>query len=813
MDRDDFKLAMPFWGKVRHIVLAGSATVAGAMAAMSPGVAIAQDGAAAVTDAADIVVTANKRNQSINDVGLAIQALSGDTLKDQHVASLADLAGHVPGLSYTPTSQSTPVYTLRGVGFYESSLPNYPSVSMYVDEVPLPFPAMTTRAIFDLERVEVLKGPQGTLYGQNATAGAINLIAAKPTHHFEAGADVSYGRFNRVEGNAYISGPLADTLTARLAVSGVNSDDWQKSYTRNDALGATRYLAGRLSLDWRPTNRLTLVATLSAWRDKSDPQAPQLVALIPQSPSTTNPGLQNYPFPPADDTRAADWTPTARPYASNSFYQGSLRANWELGDDVTLTSISSYADYHQRQRVDRDGTRYADDDETLNRGEIKSFSQELRLSNAAKSRFRWVLGGNYEHSDVSELAFTIFTDASTQPIFGYSGGQSSTNQKLRNYAVFGNVEYDVTHAVTLKGGIRYTQADRKSRSCTADPGDGTFAAVFDSLANAIQLGFVPLAGFTPTGRPVPPIGAGCVALDNVTSDGTPVTYLPGAYNTTLNQHNLSWRVGVDYRATPSLLLYANLSQGYKAGSIPLASAATFAQYQSVTQESLLDYEAGFKFQSRDRRFGISGDVFYYDYKDKQLRGKIIDPIFGLLDALKNVPKSHLIGGEVELTVRPMVGLTVAGNASYIYSRIDSFTDFSSSGQLTNFAGADIPYTPKFQLAASVDYTWRIGIVTPFIGASVSMRSSSLANIGGDTGFVPLPSFRSSVPLGSTFRIPGYALLDLRAGVEAGPWRISVFGKNVTDKFYATNIYTQYDTIDRLTGMPATYGITIARKFR
>ncbi len=127
----------------------------------------------------EIIVTANKREQSINKVGLAITAVTGETLAQQRVVSLSDLANTVPGLSYAPSATQTPVYTLRGVGFYETTLAAYPTTSVYVDQVPLAFPALGTHANFDLERVEILKGPQGTLFGQNSTGGAINFIAAK----------------------------------------------------------------------------------------------------------------------------------------------------------------------------------------------------------------------------------------------------------------------------------------------------------------------------------------------------------------------------------------------------------------------------------------------------------------------------------------------------------------------------------------------------------------------------------------------------------------------------------------------------------
>ena len=477
-----------------------------------------------------------------------------------------------------------------------------------------------------------------------------------------------------------------------------------------------------------------------------------------------------------------------------------------------MTAISSYAKYRQEQRIERSGTTFLVDEIALDTGNIKSFNQELRLANSDSGSFRWVFGGNYEHSNVFEEAESAFPNISTTPIFGYTGGISSTDQQLRNYAVFGNAEFDIVDGLTAKAGIRYTQADRHATLCTRDPGDNSFGPVFDGLVFAIQNGFIPLDGFTPTGVVPPPVGFGCAALDNVTSDGTPVTYLPGAYTTDLNEDNVSWRVGLDYKATPDLLLYANVARGYKAGSLPLASAATFAQYQAVTQESLLSYEAGFKLQTADRMLSLYGSVFYYDYTNKQLRSKIVDPIFGLLDALDNVPKSRLIGAELEATLRPMTGLTLAANATLIDSKIQQFSGFSSSGQITDYKGAKIPYTPDFQMTASADYEWEMGDSQPFLGATIVVRSSAFANIGGDRGFVPLPDFRSNAPVGSLFKIPSYAVLDLRAGVRTGPWAVSVYAKNVTDSYYLTNIYTQYDTINRLTGRPRTFGITIGYRF-
>ena len=251
---------------------------AGLCVGMLPAVAQAQSaGAADGASSTDIVVTANKREENLSKVGLTITAIGAAELQTRRVASLEDVASIAPGLIYTPSTTNTPIFTLRGVGFKESSLGVYSAVSVYVDQVPLSFPVLASHSAYDLERIEVLKGPQGTLFGQNSTGGAINYIAAKPTKTFQAGGDISFGRFNAIDANAYVSGPLSDNVRARLAITGRSADGWQRSYTRDDTNGKDSYVAGRLQVEGE-FNNLKLNLSVNAWHDNSEPQAQQLIA-------------------------------------------------------------------------------------------------------------------------------------------------------------------------------------------------------------------------------------------------------------------------------------------------------------------------------------------------------------------------------------------------------------------------------------------------------------------------------------------------------------------------------------------------------
>ncbi len=204
----------------------------------------------------EIVVTAQKRAENINDVPLSIATASGDELRERGIYDPTQLEVLAPGFSYQKSSYGVPVFSLRGVGFYDTTQGVTPAVAVYVDQIPLPYSAMTRGAGLDVERVEVLKGPQGTLFGQNSTGGAVNYIAAKPRDSLGYGTTVDYGRFNALNFEGYLTGPLTSTLRARVAVRVEHQDDRQFSYTRNATLGRKEYRAARLLLDWDPISAL-----------------------------------------------------------------------------------------------------------------------------------------------------------------------------------------------------------------------------------------------------------------------------------------------------------------------------------------------------------------------------------------------------------------------------------------------------------------------------------------------------------------------------------------------------------------------------
>jgi len=812
-----------------------SALAAGpALAQIAPSGPAQASPAPVPADTNDIIVTANKRSESANKVGLSITTLSAQELSNRHITSLSDIATAVPGLIFSPSTTNTPIFTLRGVGFNESSLGVYPAVSVYVDQAPLPFPVMASHAAFDLERVEVLKGPQGTLFGQNSTGGAINYIAAKPTSTFQAGGDVSYGRFNQLDGNAYVSGPITPTLGFRLSATGLHMDDWQYSITRHDTNGHQSYVASRLLLDWKPTDRLTLALNLNGWIDKSQPQAQQLIAVTPQIPSGASQAFKDSVFAP-NKSRAADWTNQSvdpatgvvnpdgttvpgtatlsdfDPFANRKFFQVSLRGDYKITDDVTLTSITTYDHYKQRQSTDGDGNALVTFDLPVNDGYLHSFNQEVRLANDTTSNFRWVVGGNYESSQTFENQLLRFYDDSNyNPNNLYINAAGVANhQSIRNIAGFANAEYKILPNLKVTAGARYTDSRNRADICPYTITGGNVDKLFNILGGLV--GTVPFTPITPSS---------CYALDNLTqtNPGVPDNVPGRRFQRTLSEHNVSWKGGIEYQVTPDDLVYANVSRGYKAGSFPSLAASNFVALLPVTQESLTAYEVGTKSQFFNRLLGVNASAFYYSYKNKQVRGKLADPIFGDLDALVNVPKSRIWGAEADLILRPARGLVISTNVTYLNSKILNFNHaVNILGQSdVDFKGAPLPFTPKWSGSVNVDYRYPLANGGSIVaGFTTTARTSQDAVINAhniDVQSVPTDIVRPGV--GHVYVVKGYSTTDARIGYEAqdGKWRVSIWGKNVFNKYYWTTVIAANDSAARLAGMPATYGITFGFKY-
>lgn len=792
----------------------------------------AQDGAASSEQMSgdeehgidEIIVTAQKRAQSANDVGLTINAATGDQLEGLGVRDTGDLAKIAPGLTFTKSQDGTPLFTIRGIGFNDYTLGSSPTVSVYVDQVGLPFSQMTQGATLDLERVEVLKGPQGLLFGQNSTGGAINYIAAKPTQNLESGFSATYGRFGLFEGSGFVSGPVSETLAVRGAVGVTQGGSWQKNYNRNDELGNQDVIRGRFQAEWKPSERLSMLFSLNGFRDQSDTQAGQFQGLMLQTssvPCFCDPvetqrriNVFNTLTRAPQNARAADWNPelgddplqTQRLHLDNKFYQASLRTDIEVSDDVTLTSLMSASDFKQNYGIDRDGLSLIDAESEAH-GRVKSFAQELRLAGMT-SGLEWLIGGNYASNKVTSADSVFTKDATNTAIL--TGGppanpwiaRSTTTitQNVEDFALFGNAEYKVTDQVTVLGGARYTWHRNDFTGCIRGDGDLGMPATYQLLNLALG------------GAVAPPLDTftSCLLLRSpslATATGLPANQLIlTPFEDNQREKNLSWRIGANYQPHSDMLFYALVTKGYKSGSFPTVPASATDQYSPVEQESVMAYEIGAKLSLLDRRLQVNTSMFHYIYKNKQVRGLVLDPVFNQLERLLNVPKSRINGAELEITAQPLNGLTLKAAGTWIDSQIQQFTGINNARQAGNFRGSELPFSPKWNLGGDIDYQFDLN---DDLGASIGAHGQYNSSTNGTFKL----GTDSVAPASS--HIKSFATLDLRAGIRSldERWSFMVWAQNVTNTYYWSNQFVTQDVISRYAAKPVTYGATLKFDFR
>jgi outer membrane receptor protein involved in Fe transport len=790
----------------------------------------------------EIVVTAQKRAQSANDIGMAISAVSGDVLRDLQIDDTSELANAVPGLTFSDSGFSTPVYSLRGVGFSENSVQAASTVGVYHDQIAVPYPIMTKGLMMDVERLEVLKGPQGTLYGRNSTGGAINYIANKPTEEFEAFTSVSYGSFETLDASGVVSGAFSDTVRARLAVRTVQaSEGWQESITRDDTHGEQDRTSARLLFDIDPSDSLSLSIAANWWEDKSDTQLPQL--WFPEYGRPSNDivvGFQELVRTPifgTDDAQATDW-PTGNsrlgsgPTADMSGSSLAITLNWALSDSMELTSLSSYSTFDNNSRYTNDQTPglpfettfngvraidtlderaqayFSDDIDTLagiwyiNDSTIDAWSQELRLSGETES-VNW-LAGIYMSSDeidsdtpqIGETSTNV-SRAASPPFVSSIGVSNPTETNSDAWAVFAHTEWTVSDALNLTVGLRYTDEQKDFEGCSADLGLGDTSTFLNTLF----------------GQELTEPG-GCTTLDE--------NFMPVTAEAELNEDSFSGRLGLDWNVNDDLLTYVSYSRGFKAGSFPTFTATDERQFQPVVQEQLDAFELGLKATLLDGQMQFNGAAFYYDYKDKQLMSKVVHPIFGPVNALVNAPESEVRGLEFDVQWAPVQGLYLSMSATYTDTEVTEFTAFNQFGVFGDMAGSSFPLAPELQINALAKYEWGINDnLNAFVGADVSYSDESTTDYAitevqdpGTRGYVDFIgglgfSVGDTAPIADAFLLDSYTLFGVQAGIKSSDdrWVLSLWGRNITDEYVVNNTRNSGDSILAWTGMPTTWGVT------
>lgn len=766
----------------------------------------------------EVVVRAQRREEDVRDVPIAVSALSGDQLKTLGVSDARELGGIVPGLVVSEGGQGAPVYTLRGVGFTDSSYFATPTTAVYLDEVNLPYSIMSKGAIFDVEQVEVLKGPQGTLFGRSTTGGAINFIANKPSTELAAGATINYGRFDTQDIEAYVSGPIIDSLRYRLAARDIQREEgWQFSNTNKDkSLGEQDRSAYRLALEWEPNETLQLYLVGSRWRDRSDAQAGQPIAVVPQNPYADDENsplvadsVRRYPYVSQDteDNRVAEWC-TGHPECVRSdgrpmdfqldetFEQVALQARWHINETLRADFLASH-------------TELVSDDSEIPTGAFNQRHAELgvdvtmtvvdleaRLSGSNDDEsLRWLVGyhttprdevDEYLHLIMSGNASVVFPAPIIEQSLLVSEYYFSVAElSYESKAPYANVEWQFADTLKLVLGARYTEEERFYSGCSGSksPLSGMYV-LFQSLATQRALE----AGTTPETVDV----NGCFSVGEAGK--------VGAYEETLEEDSLSYRAVVDWTPSDDYLLYASYTRGFKSGSFPLFQTSDHAQLESVKQEQVDAYELGAKVDVWERRAHINSALFYYRYRDKQLLSRFNDAVFGPLPALRNAPRSGVKGVELDFTLTPLDGLYLAGAIAYLKTEIKEFEAINNQGENVDLAGQEFNYSPKLSYSLTADY-------------SLSISERFEAGIGIDYQYVD--ETNSSIEGDPLFAHPDYGITNarIRFGRQTSDWMVTLWGRNIFNEYVVNSVHQGVGDIKyRITGMPQTYGLTLSVKY-
>jgi iron complex outermembrane recepter protein len=733
----------------------------------------------------EIIVTAQKREQKLTDVGATIDVATGKELETLGVTQVDQLGSVIPGFTYAVSQTGAPLFALRGINFNAAQFTAPPAVSVYVDEVPRPYSFMTQSAFLDVDHIEVLKGPQGTLFGENSTGGSVNVIAARPTSAFTLGTELSVDNFGQIESQSHIGGALASTLNARLAVSTTQFGTWQKPYYLGDHdNGSQNKAAARVLLDWTPIDRLTVSLNVNGDYDHGQQQQPQFRLFSPQVPAAANPLLATYPVP--TNARDADIPNGFDTHLDNRQYQTAGRIEYEINDDTKLISITNYTNSEIQVPINTAGTALPGVN-TLSTVTDSMFSQELRLSGSTPDkRLDYIVGGNYENNNMLEQLYQAFLDYSGLPTNAELN--SPFQMGARYIAGFANADFKILEPLTLTGGARYTSARETRKGCTEDGGNGIASDVIGGAANA----FRGAEGLAPTDAYVP---GGCITVDDT---GAAPTYLPVELNDVQDEHNISWRSGLNYKPDADSLIYGVVSRGYKAGvwlvnDLILNSAAV-----PVKQEELTAYEAGTKLEFFDRRLSINASYFYYDYKNKQF-STIAPSFLGGVFIIKNIPKSKAEGLDLDFSTRVTDGLTVRGSMTYLHTRIGSFIGYNHvTLEPIQYDGSQFSYAPDWSATLGADYRFALGDqLTGILGGNGNYEGRTWGDLGESPDTV----------------IPQYAKFDFWLGVESlKGWRASVWTRNAFNKYYVTSTAPSGDTQTQTAGMPRTFGVTVGYQF-
>jgi iron complex outermembrane receptor protein len=718
----------------------------------SPG-ARRQSADADTSGVADIVVTANRREERSQKVPISMTVLDSKTIQ-QNLRTSGEVAQLVPNIQLSaPIGFGSPRTSIRGVAQSDFNPNSTTSNMLYFDDIPLDAPISQGAPIWDLERVEVLRGPQGTLFGRNATGGAIRYISAMPKETPEGYAEFTAGPDNLIESRGAYGGPLTDTVKTRVSFVARDFGGDIKNVVLRTRQGKQRYLGLRGIVEWEPTDRFTAVLRGQHVVADNEVLSFKVTPGVTSSPFNFGP-LVHYPSLAALQQAygfqnlgyASNYKISESQVPPNEHLEhtvGSLNMDYDLGF-ATLTSVTGYLNVHQRFIYDDDATA-APILEEYNLNSARQFSQEVRLTSPTDGRFDWIAGAFYLTERIKSQNNFDATLWQAETLGGPFEGASTvglnrgSNTKLDTYALFLNTNYEITPELKLTVSGRYTHERRRV--------DYTFLSVFEF----------------PTAQP----GTSAQIYDFIkaieTGNRGNILYAESPLNGRVAEswNNFSWKVGLDYQISPLAMVYGLVSRGFKGGNFPLAPASATeltdpsGNIISVDPETVTAYELGLKSDLVPGRVRFNVSAYYYDYKNYQTNQ--LDPA-AAIQILSNLPKAEIYGVEAELNVVPVDHLTINLGGGLTHSEIKKALDPSLVGK---------------RLPLSEDFNWnalaRYDLITPVGTFSPQVSAKHFG------------SYYSTKE--NDFKLGNYTLVSARIGYEStnGKFYGALWATNLFDK--------------------------------
>ena len=675
----------------------------------------------------EIVVTAQKREQNLQDVGVSVTAFSGDQVKALGFTNSLDVIAQTPGLSFgTPTGEGNNAsLTLRGVGLSDFNDNNEGPVAVYVDEVYVSALSGVTFQLFDIERIEVLRGPQGTLYGRNTTGGLMHFLSARPTEETEGYLDLTVAENSQYKVEGVISGALADTVQGRLSLAHNEHDGYvnNRGPGRNDP-NSTDNNAARLQLAWQATDSVDILLNAHGSKNDADMGAWQHEATYSPDGGVTSvalPGdLDVYGTCPGCDAfgyRDDDGDPWAGAYDRDGDLVienqgGSVNLEW-TGDDMTFTSITALETFERFYEEDTDASPAKIVHNTYD-AEIDQFTQELRLGGVSGG-LNW-LAGAYYYDQKTDGGFQI--DASG---IDYIIGDANYDQETKSWSLFGQLEYALSDYWSVLAGLRYTDEERE----------------LDYLS-------VDLNGLLP-----------------------PEANTMFAYDEDISNDNVTGKLELDWRPADGVLLYGSVALGVKSAGFNTGLldetglfGMTVRDDVPYAEEELTSYELGVKTDLFGGLSRLNASAFYYDYSDFQAFAFV-----NLNQVIFNTDAT-ITGMELEFVTNPVDGLDIMLGASVLDTEAKDIPLNDGSGISRD---REMTLSPEFALNGLVRYEWEA--LSGFVATQLDFKYQ-------DETFFDLQNHPISA-------MDSYAVWNARLSYRTSDdkWSVTGFVNNLADEEY------------------------------